>query len=857
MSRRTGLHLLLGLLFVVSVSYQARHSYGSVRALVDWEGSARRPFSLEEYQPLITGVMPEAEQAGLRPGDRIELVEGIQFTGKAVLDAAFARSRAGDLLGLTLSDGRTLSIRLAKQRALPPGLGEWSEIVVLQVLIPALCLLLGYWVAASRPGDPMAWLVLALLIGFAVTETDKNIPAPGTMLRDLEWLYETLCGMTWPIWMLLFGIYFPERLQLDRRWPWAKWIMMVPLAGWIAAQAFLVVAGGHSFAMAAPLQRLILPFGMPMQILGMSCVSVFFMGLGIKTGMTAAPDARRRLRLLLTGTWIGLTPVFLLVLTGLARGTDPLYGVPSWISVSALMMLLLFPLTLAYVIVVHRALDVRVVIRQGMRYAFARKGVQVLRVVLIFAILLAISAVASRPNTRQVDILRILGQGGIAIVFIGRVGEWLIRWTDRRFFREALDAERLLSDLSENVRTIVETGPLLATVAQRISESMHVPRVACLLNDGGSYGPAYSLGYPRTPAVRFAEEDVTVQELKRGREPIRVYLDDPKSWVNTRRSSSGTDRTKLQDLGTQLLLPLAVKERLPGFISLGAKLSEEPYSGTDVRLLQSVATQAALALENSRLAAAIATEVAQRERLNREVEIAREVQERLFPQILPSVQGLDYAGHCRPALGVGGDYFDFLDLSDGRFGVAIADVSGKGIGAALLMASLQASLRGQTLQAGEIARIVDNVNRLVFEASPDNRYATFFYGQYEPATRLFKFVNAGHCPPIILRANGSGSDVIRLKAGGTVIGLFRDSVYHEGAIVLQQGDLLVAYTDGISEALDAGEQEWGEARLIESAGRCAALSAADTIAYLMREADRFVAGADQHDDMTLVVLRVT
>ena len=157
------------------------------------------------------------------------------------------------------------------------------------------------------------------------------------------------------------------------------------------------------------------------------------------------------------------------------------------------------------------------------------------------------------------------------------------------------------------------------------------------------------------------------------------------------------DRDSLRALKTQLLLPLAVKKRLLGFVSLGAKQSEEPFSGTDVRLLESVATQTALALENSNLTAAMATEMASRERLNRELEIAREVQERLFPQTYPEVAGLDYAGKCRPAQGVGGDYYDFLELPAGKFGIAIGDVSGKGVPAALLMAGLQASLRGQTI----------------------------------------------------------------------------------------------------------------------------------------------------------------
>jgi len=208
---------------------------------------------------------------------------------------------------------------------------------------------------------------------------------------------------------------------------------------------------------------------------------------------------------------------------------------------------------------------------------------------------------------------------------------------------------------------------------------------------------------------------------------------------------------------------------------------------------------------------------------------------------------------------VGGDYYDFLALPGGGFGIAIGDVSGKGIGAALLMASLQASLRGQTLQNhGDLSGVMANVNRLVYDASPDNRYATFFYAQYNAATLRLRYVNAGHCAPIILRSGALGAETIRLEAGGTVIGLFEASRYEEAAVDLKPGDLLVAFTDGISEALNQEDEEWGEKNLIDVAWKLAGdgAVAAEIIERLMRDVDAFVAGADQHGDMTLVVARV-
>jgi sigma-B regulation protein RsbU (phosphoserine phosphatase) len=270
-----------------------------------------------------------------------------------------------------------------------------------------------------------------------------------------------------------------------------------------------------------------------------------------------------------------------------------------------------------------------------------------------------------------------------------------------------------------------------------------------------------------------------------------------------------------------------------------------------------VVFQSGLALENSRLASAVALEIAEREKMNREIEIAREVQQRLFPQNLPPMPGLDYWGACRPAQGVGGDYYDFVPLAGGSIGIAVGDVSGKGIAAALLMTSLQASLRGQALQhGGDLTRVMANVNRLVYDATPPNRYATFFYAQYEPNAHRLVYVNAGHNPPVILRRLNKEIHVVRLETGGPVIGLFREAPYQQGSLKLEPGDILVGFTDGISEAMNSQDEEWGEERLLPALQLYADQSAAEIIPSVMAAADIFVDGAPQHDDMTLVVMKL-
>jgi serine phosphatase RsbU (regulator of sigma subunit) len=297
----------------------------------------------------------------------------------------------------------------------------------------------------------------------------------------------------------------------------------------------------------------------------------------------------------------------------------------------------------------------------------------------------------------------------------------------------------------------------------------------------------------------------------------------------------------------------------------------------------------ALALQNSqglpsgivvneyKLIATMAEEAASRAKLEREIEIAREVQQRLFPQKFPEVAGIEMAAHCRPAQAVGGDYYDLIairgdsDVREGqesartglrgcdRLGIAIGDVSGKGISAALLMASLRASLRSQTLDGvgRDLGVKMANVNTLLYEASDINRYATFFFAELDCGSRRLHYVNAGHNAPALLRKEEGAWRVFRLEDGGPVVGLLPGAAYEEQTLDLLPGDILVAFTDGISEAMNAAEDEWGEDRMIAEATARADLNAAELLHRLFHAADAFAAGAPQHDDMTMLVLRIS
>jgi sigma-B regulation protein RsbU (phosphoserine phosphatase) len=732
------LYQLLGVVFVLTMGYQVWFSITAIQYRRHYAVEAGWPFGLNFDSDRFSYTAPALKDLGVQVGDEVMEIEGRPYEGLAQVAGVLSPKRPGDRLAVkVLRKGHTEAEAFSVPLTLPRGWGDpsvlgWIVFCGMTIFTPTFCLLLGFAVAFIRPRDPLAWLLLTLMLSFGQMSTTGDLSFDILLqwppfFRPSAIFFHTLLGGTWALWILLFGIYFPERLDLDRRLPWLKWLLIAPIAVSALGMASSVAADSENFRLLSSIRGFLNSLDQVTFYIGMAAISCFFMAIGTKMGTASSTDARRRMVLLMNGTSVALTPLFILVMYTLITGRS-FDSIPQWAWIPCVLLLAVFPVTLAYVIVVQRALDVRVVVRQGLRYALAKRGVLALQIIAFAVVAVATLTLATDPSRNRPRKIQAIGLGVLGIVFVRRGSEKLRGWLDRRFFREAYNAEQILSELSDQVRTMVETGPLLETVAQQISGSMHVPRIAMLVRDDGHYGPAYALGFSAPPETVFAQNGGTVEHIRRNREPLRVYFDDPDSWIYSEPSMTEADRDRLQKLEAQLLLPLAFKEKLIGFMSLSPKQSEEPYSKSDLQLLQSVAMQTGLALENSQLTHAIASEVAQRERMNRELEIAREVQERLFPQSYPSMAGLDYAGRCRPALG---DYYDFLELPDGSLGIGIGDVSGKGIPAALLMASLQASLRGQTISGQpDLAKLMTNVNKLIFDTSPSNRYATFFYGQY-------------------------------------------------------------------------------------------------------------------------------
>ena len=257
-----------------------------------------------------------------------------------------------------------------------------------------------------------------------------------------------------------------------------------------------------------------------------------------------------------------------------------------------------------------------------------------------------------------------------------------------------------------------------------------------------------------------------------------------------------------------LIFPMLLNEELRGIIFLGEKKNRKGFSQEDFDFIATLANLALVADENVRMQQAMI----EKQRMEKELAIAREIQVNLLPQSSPVMQGYELTSVFHPCYSVAGDYFDFLPLSDCEMGIAIGDVSGKGTPAALIMACLQAALRTLTsLRVTDPVITIQKINQLLCD-SPSNKYVTFFFGILNFQTHQLSYVNAGHCYPLIAKNNGT---IDRLETGGTVLGFFKDAKYRHSTYQVEPGDVMLLYTDGVSEMINPAEEEFGVERIAD------------------------------------------
>ncbi|HEX7586915.1 MAG TPA: SpoIIE family protein phosphatase [Anaerolineae bacterium] len=301
--------------------------------------------------------------------------------------------------------------------------------------------------------------------------------------------------------------------------------------------------------------------------------------------------------------------------------------------------------------------------------------------------------------------------------------------------------------------------------------------------------------------------------------------------------------------GAVLWAPLKTQEQTLGGVMLGRPPGEEIFTASDEKLLTSLARQAAVAIENSQLHQA----ALERERLKRELQLAHDVQASLIPRQVPQITGWDFAAFWQPAREVGGDFFDFIPRDDGELGFVIADVSDKGMHAALFMALTRSTLRASTLAAPSPVKGLNRANRLLCADSTGGMFVTLFYGQLDPSASNLLYVNAGHNPP--LHYHAAKKEFTELTRTGIMVGFDEAYKYKQRSVHLQRGDFILFYTDGVTESVNMQDEQFGEERLQRVLLDHCADSPAEIIQALKQSLTEFTGEAPQFDDVTIAVVK--
>jgi serine phosphatase RsbU (regulator of sigma subunit) len=734
-----------------------------------------------------------------------------------------------------------------------------TPITLIYLVVGALVILLGIIILREAPREQTNRATALMLfsggvgsilggVGFVVNSMGPTRAGANDLLRSFNYLWEFFFPS-----LLYFACVYPQVNRLYRRIPFAAFWIFAPHIFHLMLM-ILQTQGAWWGQLAAniaknPLGAKVVEYGrLPVELLFgfhqilFSLVNLFYIAaaltiLWISFRRSDTPRIRSQVLTILIGlaSCAGVYALAVPISTLFNLFWPPL--VRSTLIVVALMI---GSGAIAFSMVRYSFLDANVIARKSILYAVTSVflfGVYVLIVRRLDALLETVSGIDT--TIFQTAFLM------LALVLFQPVFTWLEETLDRYFLRDRGDLRTLMRRVSGEVLTVLDLdslaekllGSLREGVPARTTVVLVAPerRPAAAWGFGGGVDLAAIAGIPRDSLLRVLEGS----EILRKGDVLALARD----------RGEETALAPLLAVEPHLVLPLRYAGQFLGLIALGRKITERRYTAAEISLLQTLANQTSVAVTNSFLY----KESLEKTILEEELAVARRIQQQFLPSRLPRTSGFALAGLNAPSKAVGGDYYDTVDIGEGRYLVAIADVAGKGVPAALLASMVQAAIRTQAPDRKPVGELMGRLNRLVHEATPEDRFATCVLAEVKEDGSALSFSNAGHNYPILRSANGTCRF---LHEGGIPLGIEPGFVYPEGTAVLQPGDALVMYTDGITDARNRLGEDFGEERLISLVERLPdRLTADEIVRTIADEVARFSDGADQIDDITLLALK--
>jgi len=712
----------------------------------------------------------------------------------------------------------------------------------LQVLLPylfsALNIGLGILLIRVRPNDLAARL---LALGMVGTAAVFNAPAHSG-LQEMPWLalklhtnYHLFAGLAYVLALLVFP---------DGRLP-VSWSRRPGLT-WPLLALYLVAAAVFfdRFRLHGDPGGLVVFFGVLIPVAGITSQA-----FRLRQASSAPQRQQSRVLVWALSVALGAALVLLglkLVISGAPLSAARKHELDDLAFVVFPVLFAAIPLTLTAVLVRYRLWDMDRVINQTLVYG-TLTGVLGLA---YFASVYVLQGLL-RPVVGRSDLSLVASTVAVAVLF-RPARDRIQAFIDRSFYRSRYDAARTLEAFGARLRDEIDLDTVAGELLVAAEETMRPVRMALWLRPGD--GAAEEDQGPAPPPDRARHAGVVPVEVGRD-DPIIGHLEAVAGPVALDEIGLVSPaRDALQAAGMRLVVPLVSQARLVGLLALGPRRSERDYAGDDRKLLEDLAQRAAPAVRVAQLVRRLvrqqAAELQARERMEQELQVAQLIQRQFLPRELPELSGWQVATYYQPAKAVGGDFYDFIELPGGLIGLVCGDVTGKGVPAALVMATTHSILRGDAPQLVSPAKVLERANLLLLHDIPPQMFVTCLYGVLDPATGRLRYANAGHNPPYVHTAGG----VVELRATGMPLGAMPDMTYEEKEATLGPGDTVLLHSDGLVEAHDPERKMFGFPRLAELVGGCA--GGPELIDLLLGELDGFT-GPDweQEDDITLVALQ--
>ncbi|GAB4326859.1 MAG: hypothetical protein Kow0074_21780 [Candidatus Zixiibacteriota bacterium] len=732
-------------------------------------------------------------------------------------------------------------------------------VVVVYLLLGAVLWLLGTVIFRENPHSRVNRVTgLMLFFGglgpmFAAVGTGLGVEATAATFERSPAYYNVF--YLWELFfpqLLMFSLVFPVEHPLIGRFRRLKYAIFVPHIFhfvWVAYLARPDLGWMEISAESEPFQTIVAPINMMLGFfaLGLAllfefhlkffsvidlvyiAVAVWALWAGYKR--LSNQRLREQVRVIIIGI---LSGVGLYSLAFIAPRLG-IYDLPvGWRVGLTILALLVGSGAIAWAIIRYQFLDIRFIVRQSLVFTISSA-------MLLGGYLLLVSE-ASRfvkeffeVDTPLIDI--------VFVVFVLLLFQPLKNRVDdlitRVFIRDKADPRAILESFSREIASVFDIEQLKQRMIASMINLLFVEK-AFFATRSPSGGYILELaGMPREP---FPADD-------------RFFVDArltarPATFEHFVVENANTPMTEvLTRWGCRLVVPIMDRGELTAVLLLGEKVSGYRYGPEDFQLLSTLANQLAVAFTN----AILYQEALEKQKMEEELNVARQIQLQLLPRTTPSGDRFEVAAFSHPSRQVGGDYYDFFPHSDGSLGMVVADISGKGVGAALLVSQLQAILKAEVRARGSLETIITNTNALITESTAPDRFATLVYAEFHPDTLELNYCNAGHNYPLVVRADGTTET---LETGGLLLGVSGQARYKTNKITLSPGDLVLFYTDGLSEINDPEGHEFGERRLTAFMKEHRHLPVDDLKNRLVREVSQFALGEIGFDDLTIVLLKI-